>query len=153
MKKENTAIKITSGHRLRFTANMDPGNILTPVAPTVKSEERIKLTAKVDKLGQKASREAVRRLLDFPNHVAEPQTGAKLLSLVLLAQVSPLYAAQAGTALPSIQIGGALRFPESIGDLLRAVQGGGAVVRRRLASETALGPPAADSGRRCRPRG
>lgn len=123
MKKENTKIKITSGHRLRFTANMGPGNILTPVAPTVKSEERFELTAKVDKLGQKASRETVRRLLDFPNHVAEPQTGAKLLSLVLLAQVSPLYAAQAGTALPAIQIAGALRFPESIGDLLRAVQG------------------------------
>lgn len=123
MKKENTEIKITSGHRLRFTAAMGPGNILTPVAPAVKSEERLELTAKADKLGQKASREAVRRLLDFPNHVAEPQAGAKLLSLTLFAQASPLYTSLHTGPLPGIHLTGALSIPVSIGDILRAVQG------------------------------
>ena len=123
MKKENTEIKITSGHRLRFTAAMGPGNILTPVAPAVKSEERLELTAKADKLGQKASREAVRRLLDFPNHVAEPRAGAKLLSLTLFAQASPLYTSLHTGPLPGIHLTGALSIPTSIGDILRAVQG------------------------------
>lgn len=123
MKKKNARIEITGGHHLRFAAVKGPDNILSPVAAAVKPEERLDLTAKAGKLGRKASHEAVRRLLDFPNHVAKPQTGAKLLALGLLAQVAPLYVAQAGTALPSIQIAGALRFPESIGDLLRTVQG------------------------------
>ena len=124
MKTEYTKFTIVGAHRLRFiAAEGKESAILTPTSAVVKADSRIKLTAKVDKLGQKASREAVRRLLDFPNHVAEPRAGAKLLALALLAQVSPLYTVQAGTALPAIQIAGALRFPESIGDLLRAVQG------------------------------
>lgn len=124
MKTEYTKFTIVGAHRLRFIAAEGKDSaILTPTSAVVKADNRIKLTAKADKLGQKASREAVRRLLDFPNHVAEPRAGAKLLALALLAQVSPLYTVQAGTALPAIQIGGALRLPESVGHVLNALQG------------------------------
>lgn len=124
MKTEYSKIKISGTHRLRFTAAMNAATgSLSPTDANVKSAERIDLAAKEDKLSTKASRKALRQLLDFPNHVAEPQTGAKLLGLVMSAQAAPLYVVQAGTPLPSVQIVGMLRLPASIGDILRAVQG------------------------------
>lgn len=124
MKDEYVRIKIAGKHQLRFTAAMNAATgSLSPTDANVKHVERIDLAAKEDKLGAKASRKAIRQLLDFPNHVAEPQTGAKLLGLVMSAQAAPLYAAQAVTPLPSVQIVGMLRLPESVGDLLRAIQG------------------------------
>lgn len=124
MKTEHTEIKISGTHRLRFTAAANSAtDILAPTDANVKPDERIELIAKTDEPGTKASRKALRLLLDFPNHVAEPQTGAKLLGLVTLAQAASLYKVQAGTPLPSVQIVGMLRLPESVGDLLRAIQG------------------------------
>ena len=124
MKNEYVRINISDKHQLRFTAAMNAATgSLSPTDAIVKPTERIDLTAKADKLGTKASRKAIRHLLDFPNHLAEPQTGAKLLGLVTLAQAAPLYVVQAGTPLPSVQIVGMLRLPESVGDLLRAIQG------------------------------
>lgn len=124
MKTKYSKIEISGERQLCFTAveNTDTG-ILIPADASVKPAERIDLTAKADKLGAKASRKAIRQLLDFPNHLAEPQTGAKLLGLVMSAQAAPLYVVQAGTPLPSVQIVGMLRLPESVGDLLRAIQG------------------------------
>lgn len=124
MKNERVRIKILGKHQLRFTAAMNAvTGSLSPTDANVKSAECIDLAAKEDKLSTKASRKAIRQLLDFPNHLAEPQTGAKLLGLVTLAQAASLYKVQAGTPLPSVQIVGMLRLPESVGDLLRAIQG------------------------------
>ena len=124
MKNEYARIKVSGKHQLRFIADMNPATgSLSPTDANVKPTEHIDLAAKADKLGTKASRKALRQLLDFPNHLAEPQTGAKLLGLVTLAQAAPLYVVQAGTPLPSVQIVGMLRLPESVGDLLRAIQG------------------------------
>ena len=124
MKDEYVRIKIAGKHQLRFTAAENAATcILAPADANVKPWEDVELTAKADKLGTKASRKALRHLLDFPNHLAEPQAGAKLLGLVTLAQAASLYKVQAGTPLPSAQITGMLRFPESAGDLLRAIQG------------------------------
>ena len=124
MKNEYARIKVSGKHQLRFTAAMNAATgSLSPTDANVKSAERIDLAAKEDKLGAKASRKAIRQLLDFPNHLAEPQTGAKLLGLVMSAQAAPLYVVQAGTPLPSVQITGMLRLPESVGNLLRAIQG------------------------------
>ena len=123
MKKEDYEICIAGTHRLLFNATEDkPTNILVPTNIAVKPE-RIELFSKKDKSAPKASRKALRLLLDFPNHVAEPKTGAKLLGLVTLAQAASLYKVQAGTPLPSVQIAGMLRLPASVGDLLRAIQG------------------------------
>lgn len=124
MTSKYTKIKISGKYRLHFNATEDRAtNSLAPTIASVKANEHIDLTAKADKLGTKASRKAIRHLLDFPNHLAEPQTGAKLLGLVMSAQASPLYVVQAGTLLPSVQITGMLRLSESVGDLLRAIQG------------------------------
>lgn len=124
LKTEHEEIKISGMHRLRFTAVENSATcILAPADANVKPDERIELITKTDKPGAKASHKALRLLLDFPNHLAEPQTGAKLLGLVTLAQAASLYKVQAGTPLPSVQITGMLRFPESVGDLLRAIQG------------------------------
>lgn len=124
MKNEYARIKVSGKHQLRFTAAMNAATgSLSPTDANVKSAERIDLAAKEDKLSTKASRKAIRQLLDFPNHLAEPQTGAKLLGLVMSAQAAPLYVVQAGTPLPSVQIVGMLRLPEGVGDLLRAIQG------------------------------
>lgn len=124
MKNERVRIKILGKHQLRFTAAMNAvTGSLSPTDANVKSAECIDLAAKEDKLSTKASRKAIRQLLDFPNHLAEPQTGAKLLGLVMSAQAAPLYVVQAGTPLPSVQIVGVLRLPESVGDLLWAIQG------------------------------
>lgn len=124
MKNERVRIKILGKHQLRFTAAMNAvTGSLSPTDANVKSAECIDLAAKEDKLSTKASRKAIRQLLDFPNHLAEPQTGAKLLGLVTLAQAASLYKVQAGTPLPSVQIVGMLRLPESVGDLLWAIQG------------------------------
>lgn len=111
-------------HRLRFTAVENSATcILAPVDANVKPDERIELITKTDKPGAKASRKALRLLLDFPNHLAEPQTGAKLLGLVMFAQAAPLYASLHTGPLPGIHLTGALSIPASIGDILRAVQG------------------------------
>ena len=124
MKNEYARIKVSGKHRLCFTAAENAATcILAPADASVKPKESVVLTAKADKLGTKASRKALRQLLDFPNHLAEPQTGAKLLGLVMSAQAAPLYVVQAGTPLPSVQITGMLRLPESVGNLLRAIQG------------------------------
>ena len=124
MKDEYVRMKISGKHQLRFTAAMNVATgSLSPTDAIVKHAERIDLAAKEDKLSTKASHKALRHLLDFPNHLAEPQTGAKLLGLVTLAQAAPLYVVQAGTPLPSVQIVGMLRLPEGVGDLLRAIQG------------------------------
>ena len=124
MKTEHTEIKIKGGHRLRFTAVEDAATcILAPTDANIKPDRRIELITKTDEPGAKASGKALRQLLDFPNHLAEPQTGAKLLGLGMFAQAAPLYTAQDGTLLPSVQIVGMLRLPESVGDLLRALQG------------------------------
>lgn len=124
MKNEYARIKVSGKHQLRFIADMNPAaGSLSPTDANVKPTEHIDLAAKADKLGTKAARKAIRQLLDCPNHVAEPQTGAKLLGLVTLAQAASLYKVQAGTPLPSVQIVGMLRLPESVGDLLRAIQG------------------------------
>lgn len=124
MKTEHVRIKIAGKHQLRFTAAMNAATgSLSPTDANVKPTEHIDLAAKADKLGTKASRKALRQLLDFPNHLAEPQTGAKLLGLVMSAQAAPLYVVQAGTPLPSVQITGMLRLPESVGNLLRTIQG------------------------------
>ena len=123
MKKEDYEICIAGTHRLLFNATEDkPTNILVPTNIAVKPV-RIELFSKKDKSAPEASRKAIRQLLNFPNHLAEPQTGAKLLGLVMSAQAAPLYVVQAGTPLPSVQIVGMLRLPESVGDLLRAIQG------------------------------
>ena len=124
MKDEYVRMKISGKQQLRFTATVNSAtDILAPTDANVKLAERIDLAAKEDKLSIKASRKAIRQLLDFPNHLAEPQTGAKLLGLVMSAQAAPLYVVQAGTPLPSVQIVGMLRLPEGVGDLLRAIQG------------------------------
>lgn len=124
MKKDATRIKIKGGHHMRFTATVNSAtDILAPTDAHVKPDERIELITKTDEPGAKVSGKALRQLLGFPNHLAEPQAGAKLLGLVMLAQAAPLYAAQAVTPLPSVQITGILRLPESVGDLLQAVQG------------------------------
>lgn len=124
MKTEHVRIKIAGKHQLRFTAAMNAATgSLSPTDANVKHVERIDLTAKEDKLGTKAARKAIRQLLDFPNHVAEPQAGAKLLSLTLFAQASPLYTSLHTGPLPGIHLTGALSIPVSIGDILRAVQG------------------------------
>jgi len=124
MKDEYVRMKISGKQQLRFTATVNSAtDILAPTDANVKLAERIDLAAKEDKLSTKASRKAIRQLLDFPNHLAEPQTGAKLLGLVMSAQAAPLYVVQAGTPLPSVQIVGMLRLPEGVGDLLRAIQG------------------------------
>ena len=124
MTSKYTKIKISGKYRLHFNATEDRAtNSLAPTIASVKANEHIDLAAKADKLGTKAARKAIRQLLDFPNHLAEPQTGAKLLGLVMSAQAAPLYTAQDGTLLPSVQIVGMLRLPESVGDLLRALQG------------------------------
>lgn len=94
-----------------------------PANIAIKHKENVELTAKEDKLGAKAFRKALRQLLDFPDHLAEPQTGAKLLSLTVFAQVAPLYASLHTGPLPGIHLTGALSIPASIGDILRAVQG------------------------------
>lgn len=124
MKDEYVRMKISGKQQLRFTATVNSAtDILAPTDANVKLAERIDLAAKEDKLSTKASRKAIRQLLDFPNHLAEPQTGAKLLGLVMSAQAAPLYVVQAGTPLSSVQIVGMLRLPEGVGDLLRAIQG------------------------------
>lgn len=124
MKNERVRIKIAGKHRLCFTAAENAATcILTPADASVKPKESVVLTAKTDKLGTKASRKALRQLLDFPKYVAEPQAGAKLLSLTLFAQVAPLYASLHTGPLPGIHLTGALSIPTSIGDILRAVQG------------------------------
>lgn len=126
MKTGHAEIKISiSGmHRLRFTAVENSTTcILAPADANVKPDERIELITKTDKPGAKASRKALRLLLDFPNHLAEPQTGAKLLGLVMFAQAAPLYALLHTGPLPGIHLTGALSIPASIGDILRAVQG------------------------------
>ncbi len=124
MTSKYTKIKISGKYRLHFNATEDRAtNSLAPTIASVKAKEHIDLAAKADKLGTKAARKAIRQLLDFPNHLAEPQTGAKLLGLVMSAQAAPLYVVQAGTPLPSVQIVGMLRLPEGVGDLLRAIQG------------------------------
>lgn len=111
-------------HRLRFTAVENSATcILAPADANVKPDERIELITKTDKPGAKASRKALRLLLDFPNLLAEPQAGAKLLSLTLFAQASPLYTSLYTGPLPGIHLTGALSIPASIGDILRAVQG------------------------------
>ncbi len=124
MKTEHVRIKIAGKHQLRFTAAMNAATgSLSPTDANVKHVERIDLAAKEDKLGAKASRKAIRQLLAFPKHVAEPQAGAKLLSLTLFAQASPLYTSLHTGPLPGIHLTGALSIPVSIGDILRAVQG------------------------------
>lgn len=124
MKTEYSKIKISGTHRLRFTAAENAATcILVPADASVKPREGVELTAKADKLGAKASGKALRQLLDFPNHLAEPQTGAKLLGLVMFAQASPLYTLLHTGPLPGIHLTGALSIPVSIGDILRAVQG------------------------------
>lgn len=124
MKTEHVRIKIAGKHQLRFTATVNSAtDILAPTDANVKLAERIDLVAKEDKLSTKASRKAIRQLLDFPNHLAEPQTGAKLLSLTVFAQVAPLHASLHTGPLPGIHLTGALSIPASIGDILRAVQG------------------------------
>ena len=123
MKPEYTKVKLSGARQMRFTTVGNATGILSPTDTNVKPTEHIDLIAKADKLGTKASRKALRQLLDFPNYVAKPQTGAKLLGLGMLAQAAPLYVVQAGTPLPSVQITGMLRLPESVGDLLRAIQG------------------------------
>ena len=124
MKKTTYIIRVGGAHRLRFTATEGQDNaILTPTTAVVKADDRIKLTAKGDKLGKKASRKALLQLLDFPNQVMEPRTGAQLVSLALLAQVAPLYAAQGLTPLPAVYVTGALRIPDAVSDVLRAMQG------------------------------
>ena len=124
MKDEYVRMKISGKHQLRFTAAMNAATgSLSPTDANVKSAERIDLAAKEDKLSTKASRKAIRQLLDFPNHLAEPQTGAKLLSLTVFAQVAPLHASLHTGPLPGIHLTGALSIPASIGDILRAVQG------------------------------
>ena len=124
MKNETYEICIKGMHRLRFTAVENSATcILAPADANVKPDERIKLIAKTDEPGANASRKAIRQLLDFPNHLAEPQTGAKLLSLTVFAQVAPLYASLHTGPLPGIHLTGALSIPASIGDILRAVQG------------------------------
>lgn len=124
MKKEDYEICIAGTHRLRFTAAVNSAtDILAPADANVKPDERIELITKTDKPGTKASRKALRQLLDFPKYVAEPQAGAKLLSLTVFAQVAPLYASLHTGPLPGIHLTGALSIPASIGDILRAVQG------------------------------
>lgn len=124
MKDEYVRMKISGKQQLRFTATVNSAtDILAPTDANVKLAERIDLVAKEDKLGAKASRKAIRQLLDFPNHLAEPQTGAKLLSLTVFAQVAPLHASLHTGPLPGIHLTGALSIPASIGDILRAVQG------------------------------
>lgn len=124
MKTEHVRIKIAGKHQLRFTAAMNAATgSLSPTDANVKPTEHIDLAAKEDKLSTKASRKAIRQLLDFPHHVAEPQAGAKLLSLTLFAQASPLYTSLYTGPLPGIHLTGALSIPASIGDILRAVQG------------------------------
>ena len=124
MKDEYVRMKISGKQQLRFTATVNSAtDILAPTDANVKLAERIDLAAKEDKLSTKASRKAIRQLLDFPNHLAEPQTGAKLLGLVMSAQAAPLYVVQAGTPLPSVQITNAYRMPDAVGDLLWAIQG------------------------------
>ena len=124
MKTEHVRIKIAGKHQLRFTAAMNAATgSLSPTDANVKPTEHIDLAAKADKLGTKASRKALRQLLDFPNHLAEPQTGAKLLGLGMFAQAAPLYASLHTGPLPGIHLTGALSIPASIGDILRAVQG------------------------------
>lgn len=124
MKTEYSKIEISGEHRLRFTAAENAATcILAPADANVKPDERIELITKTDKPGAKASHKALRQLLDFPKYVAEPQAGAKLLSLTLFAQVAPLYASLHTGPLPGIHLTGALSIPASIGDILRAVQG------------------------------
>lgn len=124
MKDEYVRMKISGKQQLRFTATVNSAtDILAPTDANVKLAERIDLVAKEDKLSTKASRKAIRQLLDFPNHLAEPQTGAKLLSLTVFAQVAPLHASLHTGPLPGIHLTGALSIPASIGDILRAVQG------------------------------
>ena len=124
MKDEYVRMKISGKHQLRFTAAMNAATgSLSPTDANVKHVERIDLAAKEDKLSTKASRKAIRQLLDFPHHLAEPQAGAKLLSLTLFAQASPLYTSLHTGPLPGIHLTGALSIPASIGDILRAVQG------------------------------
>ena len=124
MKTEYSKIKISGTHRLRFTATVNSAaDILAPTDANVKPDERIELITKTDEPGAKASRKALRQLLDFPNHLAEPQTGAKLLGLVMFAQAATLYASLHAGPLPGIHLTGALSIPVSIGDILRAVQG------------------------------
>ena len=123
MKKEDYEICIAGTHRLLFNATEDkPTNILVPTNIAVKPD-RIELFSKKDKSAPEASQAALRQLLDFPNHVAEPQIGAKLLSLTVFAQVAPLYASLHTGPLPGIHLTGALSIPASIGDILCAVQG------------------------------
>lgn len=123
MKKEDYEICIAGTHRLLFNATEDkPTNILVPTNIAVKPE-RIELFSKKDKSAPEASQAALRHLLDFPKYVAEPQAGAKLLSLTVFAQVAPLYASLHTGPLPGIHLTGALSIPASIGDILRAVQG------------------------------
>lgn len=123
MKNETYEICIKGKHRLRFKAAEDKStNILIPTNIAVKPE-RIELFSKKGKSTPEASQAALRQLLDFPKYVAEPQTGAKLLSLTLFAQVAPLYASLHTGPLPGIHLTGALSIPASIGDILRAVQG------------------------------
>ena len=123
MKREDYEICIAGTHRLLFNATEDkPTNILVPTNIAVKPE-RIELFSKKDKSAPEASQAALRHLLDFPKYVAEPQAGAKLLSLTVFAQVAPLYASLHTGPLPGIHLTGALSIPASIGDILRAVQG------------------------------
>ena len=54
MKKTTYIIRVGGAHRLRFTATEGKDNaILTPTTAVVKADDRIKLTAKWDKLGKK----------------------------------------------------------------------------------------------------
>lgn len=123
MKNETYEICIKGKHRLRFTAAEGKStHILIPTNIAVKPE-RIELFSKKDKSATETAQAALRHLLDFPKYVAEPQAGAKLLSLTLFAQVAPLYASLHTGPLPGIHLTGALNIPASVGDILRAVQG------------------------------
>ena len=67
MKDEYVRMKISGKHQLRFTAAMNVATgSLSPTDANVKSAERIDLVAKEDKLSTRASRKALRQLLDFP---------------------------------------------------------------------------------------
>lgn len=59
---------------MRFTATVNSAaDILAPTDANVKPDERIELITKTDEPGTKASCKALRLLLVFPKHVAEPK--------------------------------------------------------------------------------
>ena len=71
MKDEYVRMKISGKQQLRFTATVNSAtDILAPTDANVKLAERIDLAAKEDKLSTKASRKAIRQLLDFPQQIS-----------------------------------------------------------------------------------